>query len=44
MPTYLRVKVKNFTAIDLDKLEAEVNVDIIISFVYGNNGLVEIPR
>jgi len=44
VPTYLRVKVKNFTAIDLDKLEAEVNVDIIITFVYGNDHLIKIPK
>jgi alpha-D-ribose 1-methylphosphonate 5-phosphate C-P lyase len=44
VPTYLRVKVKNFTSIDLGKLEAEANIDVIITFVYGNEYLAHLPH
>jgi hypothetical protein len=29
---------------DLSKLEAEANVTIIITFVYGNDGLLKLPE
>lgn len=44
VPTYLRVLLKNFTSIDLAKLEAEVNANIIITFVYGNKGILKLPK
>jgi hypothetical protein len=36
VPAYLRMKVKNFTSIDLEQLNAELNADLIFNIYYGD--------
>ena len=35
LPAYIRLKVKNFTAMDLGSLDAEMNCTIIFTVFYG---------
>jgi hypothetical protein len=35
LPAYLRIKIKNFTEMDLEQLKAEMNSTFIFSVFYG---------
>ena len=36
VPAYLRIKVKNFTEMNLDSLDAQINATLIFTVFYGN--------